>query len=154
MTQQEQNSTPQSTSVPAAPVTTFAAKGASKEEFCINVVAELIRVGAVSVTMSKGGKDGKSSKPYGKFSLGDVPTRFGTLMELSPEQAKRIGTAHGFPLALDFSFALLDLTPAANVPARIAERRIQTATRQTNSAARMSEDVLLAELERRGLKGK
>ena len=149
------NGTPQPapnapTAITTPPKAKFNAKGDSKEEFCINVVQELIRMGLVVTQTSKPTKDGKGgNKLYLKFSLGDVPTRFGTLLELTPEQARRLNTSHGTPLAMDFNVALLDITPASAVPARIAERRLQTITRQTNSVSRMPANILLEELNRK-----
>jgi hypothetical protein len=136
----------------AMPVATeFVAKGATKEEFCIEVVRALIAAGLVIATTSKPGKDGKGGgKPYLKFAMGTIPTRFGgLLMELDATQANRIATAAGVPLLMDFSVALLELTPKAAVQARINERRVQTITRDANRVANTSTSVLQDELNRR-----
>lgn len=131
----------------------FEAKGSTKEEFILSVIRALIAEGLMQPAVSKPTKDGKGGqKPYLKFNIGTIPTRFGgLLMKLDSAQALSINTSQGVPLLADFSVALLDLTNRAALAARIAEREVQTATREANRAASTSTDVLLEELRKRGV---
>lgn len=145
--------TPPATSAPAEVSTTvkeLVARGATIEEFCINVARTLLGQGQFIDTKS----GAKNPTAYAKFNLGDGPSDFRKSLALKYEEAKHLNTISGMPMAISFSMALLDLTPAGKWVGHNAERKAATATRDANSAARISDDALLQELQRRGIEVK
>lgn len=148
MTQTQSNATGQA---PAAKGPLFAITANSHRELMLKVALEVLKTGEF-VEIQKTDKD---RKPTGEYYMlwnlddsGKVNSGYNDGISLTAEEAKTLPTTKGFPIVFSGSIVLRQLVPAANLPARIVARQAATVERATKAASRLSEDVLLAELNR------